>query len=108
MRPILVFVAVFVGLFVVQVGAAGAQQPAARRSIELADYYRLQSAGSSALSPDGSRVAFVRSYVLEGENRRHSEIWLAPSDGSRPAVRLTSPTFSSSNPSFSPDGTLLA
>jgi dipeptidyl aminopeptidase/acylaminoacyl peptidase len=86
---------------------AEAAPPAGRRPIELGDYYRLESAGNPAISPDGSRVAFVRSFIVEAENRRHSEIWLAPSDGG-PAVRLTSPAVSSSSPRWSPDGTLLA
>jgi dipeptidyl aminopeptidase/acylaminoacyl peptidase len=85
-------------------GAAGA----ATRPIELKDYYRLETASSPALSPDGRQVAFVRTYIAESENRRVSEIWLAPADGSAPAVRLTSPSPNSTGPRFSPDGKLLA
>ena len=79
----------------------------ARRSLELEDYYRLKSVGSPALSPDGSRVAYVVTTVLEDENRRHSEIWLANADGSGEPFRLTSPSYSASGPRWSPDGTLL-
>src|ERR1043166_2461892 len=57
--------------------AAAAQ---AKRALELKDYYRIESAGSPAISPDGQWVAFVRTYIVEAENRRNSEIWLAPSD----------------------------
>ena len=78
------------------------------RTLELKDYYRIESADSPALSPDGRWVAFVRSYLIEAENRRHSEIWLAPADGSAPATRLTNPAFSANNPRWSPDGKLLA
>ena len=81
---------------------------AAGRPIELKDYYRVETAGTPALSPDGRQVAFVRSYVVESENRRHSEIWIAPTDGSAAPRRVTSPAFSSTAPRFSPDGTLLA
>ena len=36
----------------------------------------------------------VRSHVdRRGENRRHSEIWLAPADGSSPPRRLSNPAF---------------
>ena len=80
----------------------------AKRPLELADYYRIETATSPAISPDGTRVAFVRNRIVESENRRLSEIWLAPSDASSPAVRLTSPSFSSSAPRFSHDGRLLA
>ncbi|MYL05771.1 MAG: hypothetical protein F4012_02840, partial [Gemmatimonadales bacterium] len=74
------------------------------RPLELADYYRLKDAGSPALSPDGSRVAYVVTTVLEEENRRHSEIRLANADGSGEATRVTSPSFSASSPRWTPDG----
>ncbi len=80
----------------------------AGRPLELTDYYRIETAGTPAISPNGRRVAFVRTVINESENRRHSEIWLAPADGSAPPVRLTNPAFSSSNPRWSPDGALLA
>jgi dipeptidyl aminopeptidase/acylaminoacyl peptidase len=83
-------------------------QPPSKRALTLEDYYRVESVSSPAMSPDGRRVAFVRSVILEEENRRHSEIWIAPSDGSAPPRRLTSPAFSASGPQWSPDGTLLA
>lgn len=85
-----------------------AQPAAAQRPLALEDYYRIESAGSPAISPDGRWVAVVRSYIDEAQNQRRSEIWLAPSDGSAPARRLTAPAFNASNPRFSPDGTLLA
>ena len=75
-----------------------------RRPLEIEDYYRLKSVGSPAISPDGSRVAFVVTSVLEDENDRHSEIWLADADGSGEPMRLTSPSFSASNPAWTPDG----
>jgi dipeptidyl aminopeptidase/acylaminoacyl peptidase len=78
------------------------------RPLELQDYYRIESADSPAISPDGRWVAFVRSYIVEAENRRQSEIWLAPADGSSAPTRITNPAFSSSNPRWSPDGKLLA
>lgn len=77
------------------------------RPLELEDYYRLRDAGSPALSPDGSRVAYVVTSVLEEENRRHSEIWLVDADGSGEATRVTSPSFSASSPRWSPDGRYL-
>jgi dipeptidyl aminopeptidase/acylaminoacyl peptidase len=78
------------------------------RPLEIEDYYRFKGAGSPVISPDGSRVAYVVTSLIEEENRRHSEIWLASSDGDGEAVRLTSPSFSASSPTWSPDGALLA
>lgn len=85
---------------------ARAQSPA--RPVELADYYRVETLNGTALSPDGRTVAFVRTFIVESENRRHSEIWTVPADGSAPPRRLTNPAFSSSAPRWSPDGALLA
>ncbi len=78
-----------------------------RRPLEIEDYYGLKSVGSPALSPDGSRVAFVVTTVLENQNDRHSEVWLANADGSDSPMRLASPSFSASNPAWTPDGSHL-
>src|SRR5262245_49485482 len=87
---------------------AAAQSAGAKRRIELADYYKLETASAPAISPDGRSVAFVRTVIIEDENRRHSEIWLAQTDGAAPPVRLTNPALSSTAPRWSPDGALLA
>ena len=77
------------------------------RPIALEDYYQLKDAGNPALSPVGSRIAYVVTSVLENENRRHNEIWLMQASGLGQPIRLTSPSFSASSPSWSPDGSLL-
>ena len=102
---ITVLVAAFPTLVAAQARQAGVSSP---RSLELQDYYRIETAGAPAVSPDGKRVAFVRTYLVENENRRQSEIWLVPSDGSAPAVRISNPSFSATDPRWSPDGALLA
>jgi dipeptidyl aminopeptidase/acylaminoacyl peptidase len=80
----------------------------ARRPLSYEDFYRIESPGQVALSPDGRRVVFVRSITLEEENRTHSELWLAEVGGKEAPFRLTSPSTEASNPRWSPDGRLLA
>ncbi len=88
-------------------GFAGVAE-AQTRPLALTDYYALQTLNGTAISPDGRTVAYVRTFIVESENRRHSEIWVVPSDGSEPPRRLTNPGFSSTAPRWSPDGRLLA
>jgi dipeptidyl aminopeptidase/acylaminoacyl peptidase len=80
----------------------------AARPLQLEDYYRIETASAPAISPDGRWVAFVRTNIVEAENRRHTELWIAASDGSMPAKRLTSADSNASAPRWSPDGKLLA
>src|SRR5438034_10800 len=81
---------------------------AAGRPIQLPDYYRVETAGTPAISPDGRWVVFVRNTIVEAENQHHSELWIAPADGSAPATRLTTPAFNASAPRWTPDGKLLS
>ena len=94
---------------------ASAQQPAApaanaangaKRAFALADWYKVTTVGSPAVSPDGKRVAFTVTTVKEAENRRHTEIWIASTSGGEP-TRYTSPSTESSAPRWSPDGAWL-
>ena len=80
----------------------------AGRPIQLEDFYRIEGASTPAISPDGRWVVFARSIIIESENQRHTELWLAPSDGSAAAVRLTDDDSNSSVPRWSPDGKVLA
>ena len=78
------------------------------RAWQSTDYYRLTVVSDPELAPDGRRVAFVVTTVVEDKDRRHNEIWMASADGSAAAFRYTSPSTEAANPSWSPDGSLLA
>jgi len=107
--PLRVVVLVLAAFFVTAVFlSVGQKAQTSKRPLELKDYFHIEIADSPAISPDGRWVAFARSYIVEAENRRHSEIWLVPSDGSAAPARITNPAFSSSNPRWSQDGKLLA
>jgi len=76
------------------------------RAFTPADWYRVTTVSQPAMSPDGKQVAFTVTTVVERENRRHSEVWLAPTAGGA-SRRLTAPGYESSGPRWSHDGTVL-
>jgi dipeptidyl aminopeptidase/acylaminoacyl peptidase len=83
--------------------SAHAQATAARRAFTPADWYRVTTVGSPALSPDGRQVAFTVTTIDEAKNRRHSEVWMVAAAGGEP-VRLTSLGAERSIPRWSADG----
>ena len=78
------------------------------RQLTLEDYYRVVTVQAPATSPDGKWVAFVRSTIVEAENRRQGELWIVAADGSAPPRRISDPALNVSGPRWSPDGQLLA
>jgi len=78
------------------------------RPWQAADYYKLTALGDPQLSPDGRRIAFTVTTVVEDKDKRHSEVWMVAADGSAPAYRYTSPSTEASSPTWSSDGSLLA
>jgi dipeptidyl aminopeptidase/acylaminoacyl peptidase len=87
--------------------ALGAQA----RGYEPADYYDLVTVGEVAVSPTGGHVAWVRTTVVEEDNRRHREIWMQRLQDGRPEgdpFRFTSPTDEARSPAWSPDGRMLS
>src|SRR5919204_6159189 len=78
------------------------------RPLVLEDYYRLVALQAPAMSPDGRMVAFIRTTIVEADNRRQNELWIVPTDGGAPPRRLSDPSVNASAPRWSPDGRLLA
>ena len=69
---------------------------------------RFDAVNATAISPDGSLVAFVVREAVMDENTSEyrSHVWVAAADGSW-SRQFTQGDESASNPSFSPDGTYL-
>jgi dipeptidyl aminopeptidase/acylaminoacyl peptidase len=72
------------------------------------DYFAFETLGDPRFSPDGSTIAYVVTTVDQKQNRRRSEIYAVPADGSRPARALTTAPQSSNSPRWSPDGQAIA
>ncbi len=60
------------------------------------------------ISPDGSQIAYVVSPTSKKEEHYTSAIWLASTDGTRPARQFTRGDVEDRNPQWSPDGTRIA
>jgi dipeptidyl aminopeptidase/acylaminoacyl peptidase len=78
----------------------------AKHAFRPGDWYKVTTVSTPALAPDGGKIAFTVTTVREAENKRHSEVWVVPTQGGEP-VRYTAPAFESSNPRFSDDGKTL-
>jgi dipeptidyl aminopeptidase/acylaminoacyl peptidase len=90
------------------VAGCGMAAPENARPLALEDYYRLVAFQSPAMSPDGRWVAFIKSTIVEAENRRQNELWLVATDGRTPPRRLSDPSLDAASPRWSPSGRLLA
>lgn len=94
--------AVLFGLALLIPATASAQG----RAFEPEDWYDMATLSSPAMSPNGQYVAFTVMTIDEEANRRHREVWMVETAGGEPR-RLTSPGTESSNPRWSPDGSML-
>ena len=96
------FLAAVAILALVISGSASAQ----KRNITEKDIFDFVWIGDVQVSPDGSRVAFVRVTVNEKKEGYDTSLWTVSSMGGEPAHQLTSGKHDGS-PSWSPDGKYL-
>ncbi|MEY2564738.1 MAG: hypothetical protein QOH88_2931 [Verrucomicrobiota bacterium] len=88
------------------VAALLANASADKRNITEKDLFSFVWIGETQVSPDGSRVAFVRVTVNEKKEGYNTSIWTVPTAGKEEPHRLTSGERDSS-PRWSPDGKFL-
>jgi dipeptidyl aminopeptidase/acylaminoacyl peptidase len=80
---------------------------AQKRSITEKDLFQFSWIGDPQISPDGSRVAFVKVTVNDKRDGYDTSLWSVSINGDAPPVRLTSSNRDSA-PRWSPDGKWLA
>ena len=60
--------------------------------------------GSPRISPDGSRLAFIRRAASDDENESKPQVWVLPLNGGGEARPITRFEHGASRPEWSPDG----
>src|SRR3954452_5150423 len=93
-------------LFVCLAAAVGANA-AEKRNITERDLFQFVWIGDPQLSPDGSRVVFVRVSVNDKKEGYDTSLWMVGTAGGEEPHRLTSGTRDSA-PRWSPDGKYVA
>ncbi len=85
---------------------AVAQDGTSREVFEAADVFELEYVADPQISPDGSRIVYVRSFMDVMTDRMRSNLWIAGYDGGGHRPLLTGQQ-SYTSPRWSPDGTRL-
>jgi len=93
--------------FIATIALSAAAAGTGGRGVTPEDFYALASAADPHLSPDGKLVAFTVASIDRKLNRKVTQIWMAPSDASRPPWPFTDEENASS-PRWRPDGKSLA
>ena len=84
---------------------AGQEQ---HRPITHEDVWLMKRPGAVAVSPNGRWIVVSVSEPAYQDDKKSSDLWIVPGDGSAPPRRLTSGKSAEGDPVFSPDSTRLA
>ena len=82
-------------------------QAFAADTLQSEDLFELEVAATTAISPDGSRIVYVRQSMDIMSDRAVANLWIINSDGSRHRP-LVSGSASVSQPTWAPQGDRLA
>jgi dipeptidyl aminopeptidase/acylaminoacyl peptidase len=94
----------FAALFIAQLEGSAQE----RRTVQANDLYRIRTASSVAVSPDGQRLAYVVTQVDSTDNAYYSHIWLADVNDGGPPRQQTRGRVRDREPVWSPDGSMIA
>ncbi|MDX1612730.1 MAG: S9 family peptidase [Candidatus Promineifilaceae bacterium] len=75
--------------------------------ISPADLYRMQIAGEAQIAPDGRHVLYTVQRVDKEKEKKYTNLWLVPTDGSAPR-QFTYGDQTDRQPRWSPDGRQIA
>lgn len=78
-----------------------------KRTITTDDLYRFELVSDPRLSPDGGHVVYCVQRVDREQEKRYTNLWVAPTNGGEPR-RFTVGDHVDSQPRWSPDGTQIA
>src|ERR1700686_4158350 len=93
-------------LLLLAAAITSSEAAAEKRNITEKDLFNFVWIGDAQISPDGSRVAFVRVTVNEKKEGYNTSIWVVPTTGTEQSHQLTKGDHDSS-PRWSPDGKFL-
>lgn len=98
-------------LLALTVSLAAEPSAAEARGLLPEDFYKEVTIEDTALSPDGSLLAFTVMTIDEEHNKRKRAIWMQVLKNGEPQgepYRFTSPTENTTSPVWSPDGQVLS
>src|SRR5262247_3583387 len=93
---------VLISALIIPAVSSGSQ----KRTITEMDLFKFVWIADPQISPDGSRVAFVRVWVNQKADRYDSALWIVPTNGG--AARQLTAGPRDASPRWSPDGRRLA
>ena len=79
-----------------------------KRRLTAEDLYRFQTVSDPQISPDGQHVIFCVQRVDPKTEKKHTNLWLAATDGRHPPHQFTYGKQDDTRPRWSPDGTQIA
>lgn len=77
-----------------------------KRPMQVDDLFKFKRMADPQISPDGKQVVYAMTEITDAaQNKKHTHLWLAATDGKSAPRQLTSSGKSDTHPRWSPDGT---
>ena len=102
-RSLGILVAVAVGVAMLPAGSAAQSA----RVLDKDTFLEMESVGAPAISPDGRRIVFARTWIDKMKDQSRSNLWIVDTDGTR-VRELTRGGWRDSAPVWAPDAKRIA